>query len=70
MNRVLLICHPDYDVRNLKSVVRILLDNDYSLQFIFSTMTERIKALANKKTALNKNITLSNMTVIVIITIN
>ena len=30
------------------------------LQFIFSTMTERIKTLANKKTALNENITFIN----------
>jgi len=30
------------------------------VQFISSTMTERIKTLANKKTVLNKDITLNN----------
>lgn len=49
VNCVLLISHPDYHVKNLESVVRILLDNDYSLQFIFSTIAERLKTLANKK---------------------
>jgi len=39
--------------KNLVKIVKIVLDNDYPLNFIFNIIRERIKILINKKTQSN-----------------
>jgi len=50
VDRAFLLSHPEFHEKNLKFVIRTLLDNDYPLNFIFKVMTNRIKSLVNNKT--------------------
>jgi len=50
VDRAFLLSHPEFHEKNLKFVIRTLLDNDYPLSFIFKVMTNRVKSLVNKKT--------------------
>jgi len=50
VDRAFSLSHPEFHKKNLDLVIRILLDNDYPLKFIFKVMTDRIKSLVNKKT--------------------
>jgi len=50
VDREFLLSHPEFHEKNLEFVIRILLKNDYPLNFIFEVMTDRIKSLVNKKT--------------------
>jgi len=50
VDRAFLLSHPEFHKKNLEFVIRILLNNDYPLNFIFKVMTNRIKSLVNKKT--------------------
>jgi len=50
--------HPEFHTRNLNFVISILLENDYSLKFIFETLNDRIKKfktiqLYGDKTSIN-----------------
>jgi len=41
--RILLLSHPSFHVKNIKDAIIILLQNGYPLQFIFSTINNRIR---------------------------
>lgn len=45
VDRAFLLSHPRFHEKNLKLIVSILLYNDYSLEFIFSTINERLRCL-------------------------
>jgi len=47
--------HPKFQEKNLKRIINILLENCFSLQFIFTTINTRIKTLANKIITETKN---------------
>jgi len=47
VNKVILISYPDFHKRNFDVIIKILLDNDYPLKFIFDTVRLRIKTLRN-----------------------
>jgi len=47
VNKVILISYPDFHKRNFDLIIKILLDNDYPLKFIFDTVRLRIKTLRN-----------------------
>jgi len=48
-----MLSHPFFHQKNLKLIVKILLENDYPLNFIFKTISNRIRHLitnSNNKT--------------------
>ncbi|KYM83920.1 hypothetical protein ALC53_05682 [Atta colombica] len=52
IDRIVRFCHPRFQKNNLMNVINILLKNEYPLQFIFSTLYNRIK-FHNKITTTN-----------------
>ena len=55
VDKVLLISHPNFYKKNLDHIIRILLDNDYPLKFIFDTIRLRIKILIKRNIGNHKN---------------
>jgi len=54
-----MLSHPSFHQKNLELIVKILLENDYSLNFIFKTISDRIRHLitnSNNKTQNDKKI--------------
>jgi len=54
MDRAFLLSHPEFHRKNLESVIRILLNNDYPLNLIFNVMSDRLKSLVYGKTLKQK----------------
>jgi len=48
-DRAFLLSHPRYHQKNLELVINTLLNNDYSLSFIFDTINSRLKYLLRKR---------------------
>jgi len=48
IDRFFLLSHPEFHKKNLEHVIKILLNNDYPLYFIFNTIFKSIKQLVNK----------------------
>jgi len=44
VDRAFLLSHPHFHEKNFKFVISTLLNNDYSLKFIFRVMSDRIKS--------------------------
>jgi len=59
VDRVFLISHTNFHQKNLEQMVKILLDNDYPLNFIFDIIRKNIKVLINKK-ILNQTVNNNN----------
>jgi len=55
VDRIFLLSHPEFHQKNLALIIKILLENDYPLEFIFNTIRSRIKSLINDKTMQQKN---------------
>ena len=53
--RFFCLCHPKFQQNNLIDAIKIFLQNEYPLRFIFSTIHNRIKYHINKINNLNKN---------------
>jgi len=51
VDRAILLSHPIFQQKNLKYVIKILIDNLYSLELIFNKMTIRIKELFRRMNA-------------------
>jgi len=49
MDKVLRLSHPKFHAKNLNFVIKIFLDNDYPIEFIFDTIRTRVKTLTHKK---------------------
>jgi len=47
--------HPNFQEKNLRSVISTLLNNCYSLPLIFDTINKRLKMLTNRKSENGKN---------------
>ncbi|KAG5309731.1 MOS1T transposase, partial [Pseudoatta argentina] len=54
LDRILFLSHPKFQGKNISDLVHTLLMNGYPLEFIFSTIKNRIKTLENR-TNLDKN---------------
>jgi len=50
VDRIFLLSHPEFYLKNFSFIIRTLLENDYLLKLIFNTMGTRIKSLINGKT--------------------
>jgi len=61
VDRVFLFLHPEFHQKNLEFIVKILLNNDYTLDLIFKVMTNRKKSLVNMKTLKQRDIFLKNV---------
>jgi len=55
VDRTILLSHPSFHEKNLKSIINILLKNCFPLPFIFTTINTRIKTLANRTIRETKN---------------
>ena len=56
IDRVILLSHPKFQEKNFSLVIKILLDNNYPIDFIFKVLHERIKTLIHKSNSpLNSN---------------
>jgi len=51
VDKAILLSHPIFQEKNLEYVVRVLIDNDYPLELIFSRINLRIKTLIKKSHA-------------------
>ncbi|KYM95054.1 hypothetical protein ALC62_14310, partial [Cyphomyrmex costatus] len=49
VDRTFHLSHPNFQEKNLKFIVKILLENDYPKDFIFQNINARIKKLINKQ---------------------
>jgi len=49
INRAFLLLHPKFHQKNFKFIIDTLLSNSYPLQFIFDTITRRLKILFKKR---------------------
>src|SRR5580765_2025169 len=49
VDRVFRLSHPQFHNKNLSLIINILLNNDYPLDFIFTTIRKRIKTLISNK---------------------
>jgi len=56
IDRALLLSHPRYHEENLCQIIKILLNNDYPLKFIFEIVHKRLKYHFTK----NKNVIIDN----------
>jgi len=54
VDRIFLLSHPEFQ-KNLAFIIKVLLENDYPLGFIFNTIRSRIKSLINGKTMQQNN---------------
>jgi len=50
VDRIFLLSHPEFHQKNFSFIIRILLENDYPLKFIFNTIGTRVKSLIFGKT--------------------
>lgn len=48
VDKIFRLSHPQFHDKNLKLIVNILINNDYSINFIFTTIRKRIKFLISK----------------------
>jgi len=55
IDRAFLLSHPEFHQKNIELVVRVLLQNDYPLGLVFSTIRSRIKSLMEGKIKLQNN---------------
>jgi len=60
VDRAFLLSHPEFHQKNFELIIKILLENDYPLDFIFNTISLRIKGLINDKIAKYKNNNVEN----------
>jgi len=60
VDRAFLLSHPEFHQKNFEFIIKILLENDYPLDFIFNTISSRIKGLINDKIAKYKNNNVEN----------
>jgi len=60
VDRAFLFSHPEFHQKNFEFIIKILLENDYSLHFIFNTISSRIKGLINNKIVKYKNNNVEN----------
>jgi len=49
VDRAFLLSHPEFHQKNFELIIKILLENDYPLSFIFNMISSRIKVLINDK---------------------
>ncbi|KYN08455.1 hypothetical protein ALC62_00564 [Cyphomyrmex costatus] len=49
VDRIFLLSHPKYHLKNLKHLVSILINNDYPLDFIFNSINYRLETLIKKQ---------------------
>ncbi|KYN17046.1 hypothetical protein ALC57_10682 [Trachymyrmex cornetzi] len=56
IDRVFFLSHPRFHQRNIISVIDILLNNDYPLDFIFKTINLRLKSLFYNQTMKQNNV--------------
>jgi len=49
VDRTFLLSHPEFHQKSFELIIKILLENDYPLGFIFNTISSRIKGLINDK---------------------
>jgi len=55
VDRVILLSHPNFQQKNLKLCVKLLLENGYLLNLIFKEINVRLKKLLNIKLSINTN---------------
>jgi len=55
VDRVIFLSHPNFQEKNLKHVIRVLIDNAYPLELIFNRINLRIKELIKRNHTKNKN---------------
>jgi len=60
VDKVLRLSHPKFHEKNLNLIIKIFLDNDYPIEFIFDTIRTRVKTLAHKKPITQTNDTTIN----------
>ena len=48
LDRILLLSHPKFHEKNISNLIHTLLINGHPLEFIFSTIKNRIKTLENR----------------------
>jgi len=60
VNRALLLSDSKHHKKNLSYIITILLENDYSLSFIFETINHGIKILSKRRTAMQDSINNEN----------
>jgi len=60
VDRAFLFSHPEFHPKNFEFIIKILFENDYPLDFIFNTISSRIKSLINDKIAKYKNNNVEN----------
>jgi len=51
VDKVLRLSHPKFHAKNLNFIIKIFLDNDYPIEFIFDAIRMRIKTLIHRKLA-------------------
>ena len=56
VDRIFLLSNSKFHQKNSEFVIKVFLENDYPLGFIFDTIQERIKSLVNKKTFIQTNV--------------
>ncbi|KYN18734.1 hypothetical protein ALC57_08963 [Trachymyrmex cornetzi] len=61
VDKVFYISHSQFHKKNLEFVVKILLENDYPIDFIFDTINERVKTLINKLNSCSAKKTNNNL---------
>jgi len=50
IDRAFLLSHPKYHQNNLNFIVETFLENGYPLNFVFETISSRLKKLLNNRT--------------------
>lgn len=55
LDRAVLLSHPRHHAKNIELIVRVFLENDYPLDFIFNTINIRLKSLVHKMTKQDNN---------------
>ena len=48
IDRILFLAHPEYNKKNIESMISVLLSNGYPLHIIFSIINSKIKTLSRK----------------------
>jgi len=54
VDRMFLLSHPEFHEKNLTFIIKILIDNDYPIDFILKTIINRLKHLIKKTNLLTK----------------
>jgi len=55
INKMLFLSNPKFHQKNFELIDNILLNNDYSLEFIFNIMSQRIKHFIKNSNIMNKD---------------